>query len=47
VTDKDKNEYVIHTGETISFQPYQGRAFVNAGNKPAVMLVVINYPNEE
>ena len=46
VTDKNQNVTVVHAGESISFKPFEGRAFVNATNRPAVMLVVINYPNE-
>ena len=44
VTDKDGKEYVIHADEAISFKPYEGRGLVNKSNKPARMLVVINYP---
>ncbi|NLL46402.1 MAG: cupin, partial [Clostridiales bacterium] len=28
-----------------SFAPNEGRHLINATNKPAVMLVVINYPD--
>lgn len=45
VTDKAGNKYVIHKNESISFQPFEGRGLVNESNRPAVMLVVINYPN--
>ena len=44
VTDKDGKEYVIHAGESISFPPNEGRGLVNASDKPAKMLVIINYP---
>lgn len=45
VTDKEGNKYVIHENETISFAPYEGRYLINESNEPAVMLVIINYPN--
>jgi len=45
VTDKAGKAYIIHAGESISFAPNEGRGLINASNKPAVMLVVINYPN--
>lgn len=47
VTDKDGNEYVIHENESISFPPNEGRGLRNAGNKPATMLVIINYPDAQ
>ncbi|MDY4010515.1 MAG: cupin domain-containing protein [Fusobacterium gastrosuis] len=46
VKDKDGKEYVIHKDETISFSPNEGRYLINNSNKPARMLVVINYPTE-
>lgn len=45
VTDKDGKEYVIHQDESISFPPNEGRGLVNKSNRPARMLVVINYPD--
>ncbi|MDR2296394.1 MAG: cupin domain-containing protein [Clostridiales Family XIII bacterium] len=45
VKDKAGNEYVIHANESISFKPNEGRHLVNNSNRPAVMLVVINYPD--
>lgn len=45
VTDKAGKEYVIRAGESISFAPYEGRSLINNTNRPAVMLVVINYPD--
>ena len=44
VKDKEGTEYVVHAGESISFKPFEGRYLDNKSNKPAVMLVVINYP---
>lgn len=45
VTDKDGKEYVVHANESISFPPNEGRGLINKGNKPATMLVIINYPD--
>ncbi len=47
VADKDGNEYVIHAGESISFPPFEGRYLDNKSDKPAKMLVIINYPAEQ
>ena len=44
VTDKDGNTFVVGKDEAISFGPNEGRGLVNASNRPARMLVVINYP---
>ena len=44
VTDKAGTRYVIHQSESISFQPNEGRYLVNESNRPASMLVIINYP---
>ena len=44
VTDKDGNVYVIHANESISFPPNEGRGLKNESDKPAKMLVIINYP---
>ena len=46
VTDKAGKKYVIHKDETISFAPNEGRGLVNESNRPARMLVVINYPDK-
>ncbi|MDR1571983.1 MAG: cupin domain-containing protein [Clostridiales Family XIII bacterium] len=45
VKDKAGKEYVVHANEAISFKPNEGRHLVNSSNKPAVMLVIINYPD--
>lgn len=45
VTDKDGTAYVVRKDETISFAPNEGRGLVNRSNRPARMLVVINYPD--
>lgn len=45
VTDKAGTKYVIHKDESISFGPNEGRDLINESNAPAVMLVIINYPN--
>jgi len=45
ITDKAGTKYVIHKGDSLSFQPFEGRSLVNESNAPAVMLVIINYPN--
>jgi len=44
VSDKEGKKYVIHKDESISFAPNEGRYLVNESNKPARMLVIINYP---
>jgi quercetin dioxygenase-like cupin family protein len=44
VTDKEGTKYVIHANESISFPPNEGRGLVNETDKPAKMLVIINYP---
>ncbi|MGN0084228.1 MAG: cupin domain-containing protein [Atopobiaceae bacterium] len=44
VTDAKGTEYVIHKDESISFPPNEGRTLENRTNRPAVMLVIINYP---
>lgn len=44
VTDKAGTKYVIHKDESISFAPHEGRHLVNESNRPASMLVIINYP---
>ena len=44
VIDKDGKKYVIHQNESISFAPNEGRDLINESNRPAAMLVIINYP---
>ena len=44
VTDKAGTVYVIHKDESISFPPNEGRYLENKTNRPATMLVIINYP---
>jgi quercetin dioxygenase-like cupin family protein len=44
VTDKEGNRYEIHKNESISFAPNEGRYLINESNRPATMLVIINYP---
>lgn len=44
ITDADGKKHVIHQDESISFPPNEGRGLVNESNKPARMLVIINYP---
>lgn len=44
VTDKSGTKYVLHQNESISFSPMEGRYLVNESNRPASMLVIINYP---
>lgn len=44
VTDKAGTKYVLHKDESISFAPNEGRDLINESNRPAVMLVIINYP---
>ena len=43
-TDEDGNKYVVGPMQSISFPPNEGRGLVNASDKPAKMLVIINYP---
>jgi uncharacterized cupin superfamily protein len=45
VADKQGKEYIVHANESISFKPNEGRHLVNKSNRPAVMLVIINYPD--
>lgn len=45
VRDKEGKIFVIHKDEAITFAPFEGRYLVNESNKPAIMLVVINYPD--
>ena len=44
VTDKEGNKYVVGPMQSISFPPTEGRGLVHASDKPAKMLVIINYP---
>ena len=44
VIDKAGTRYVIHKNESISFAPNEGRDLINESNRPATMLVIINYP---
>ena len=44
VRDKEQRVYRIGRNEGISFAPNEGRSLINETNQPAVMLVVINYP---
>lgn len=44
VRDKQGKTYVLQKGDTMSFAPNEGRTLCNETNAPAVMLVVINYP---
>ncbi|MBE6914880.1 MAG: cupin domain-containing protein [Ruminococcaceae bacterium] len=44
VTDKDGNKCVMGPMESISFPPNEGRGLKNESDKPAKMLVIINYP---
>jgi glyoxylate utilization-related uncharacterized protein len=46
VMDKYNNVYILHKDESISFPPNEGRTLTNNTNRPAVMLVIINYPGE-
>jgi glyoxylate utilization-related uncharacterized protein len=45
VADKSGNEFVVHKDESISFKPNEGRYLDNKSNRPATMLVIINYPD--
>lgn len=45
VTDKAGVKYIIHKDESISFSPNEGRYLMNESNRPARMLVIINYPD--
>ena len=45
VRDKQGKEYVIHRDEAIAFAPNEGRYLKNESNRPARMLVIINYPD--
>ena len=47
VTDKEGKKYVVRQDEAISFKPFEGRGLVNESNKPARMLVIINYPEQK
>ena len=45
VPGKDGNKYVMGPMESISFPPNEGRGLKNESDKPAKMLVIINYPD--
>ena len=36
----DEGEYVLHGGDSICFQPGDGRSCKNTGTEPATMLVI-------
>jgi quercetin dioxygenase-like cupin family protein len=40
----DKEEIVLKAWDSIFIGPNEGRSIINATNKPASMLVAINYP---
>lgn len=44
VRDKIGTTYVLKKGDALSFPPNEGRTLSNEANAPAVMLVIINYP---
>jgi quercetin dioxygenase-like cupin family protein len=41
----DKEEIVLKAWDSIFIGPNEGRSIINATNRPASMLVVINYPD--
>ena len=43
VTDEKKNKIVLKPWDSIFIGPNEGRAILNETNKPASMLVMINY----
>lgn len=46
VTDSAGRKYVVGPMESISFPPNEGRGLKNETDKPAKMLVIINYPGK-
>jgi len=44
VTDKEGKKYVMQKDESITILPFEGRSIINASNRPARMLVIVNYP---
>ena len=48
ITVKTKTEeYVLREWDSLFLGPNEGRELINKTNKPASMLVVINYPDQE
>jgi quercetin dioxygenase-like cupin family protein len=45
VISKDKKKIVLNATDSIHIGPNEGRSLINETNKPASMLVVINYPD--
>ncbi len=45
VVTKDKEKIVLNATDSIHIGPKEGRSIINETNKPASMLVVINYPD--
>ena len=45
VITKDKQKIVLKKWDSIHIGPNEGRSIMNETNKPASMLVVINYPD--
>ena len=46
ITDKAGKKYVVGKDEAITLAPNEGRSVLNASNRPARMLVIINYPDK-
>ena len=46
VFDENKQKIVLKESDSIHIGANEGRSIVNESNKPASMLVVINYPEE-
>lgn len=47
VIDKQGKVYAMHKDEAICFPPNEGRKLENRSNRPAIMLVIINYPDAQ
>jgi quercetin dioxygenase-like cupin family protein len=45
VTDANKNKIVLKEWDSICIGPNEGRSILNETNKPATMLITINYPS--
>jgi quercetin dioxygenase-like cupin family protein len=45
ITDADNHKIVLKTWDSIHIGPDEGRSICNETNRPASMLVVINYPD--
>src|ERR1039458_5722978 len=45
VITSEKEKIVLKAWDSIHIGPHEGRAIINETNKPASMLVIVNYPD--